>query len=490
MPLGDQPFEADLAGIEPAPGRMAPASNQASPLLLSSAGRTVHSAHPFRFRFEDGMLEIEGHDIRVDRSGDSLRTAFESLVGSAIRPSGRIPHRALFAGPQYNSWIDQPYLPTQSGVLDYVRGLLDAGMPPGVVMIDDMWSSDYGNWTFDPARFPDPAAMAAALHDWGCHLMLWVVPYISPDSPAFRALEPAGLLLKAADGNPAIRRWWNGFSAILDLSDPDAVAWFHDRADALLELGVDGFKFDGADVGDFRADDLTGGLQPVDMCRQWSRLALRYPLNELRASWDMGGQALAQRVQDKPPAWGEAGIESLIPQMIAQSLMGYSYCCPDMVGGGEITAMRDQQGIDQEFFVRYAQVAALSPMIQFSVSPARVLDDEHLDAVMSVLALREHHVDRLLDLAEQAASSGEPMLRPMGYQQPGLEAITDQFMLGEDLLVAPVLERGARSRTVTLPAGHWRDHHGRRHQGPTTLEVDAPLQVLPVFERVPGGDVG
>src|SRR5690625_5625805 len=82
----------------------------------------------------------------------------------------------------------------------------------------------------------------------------------------------------------------------------------------------------------------------------------------------MGGQALAQRVQDKPPAWGDAGIESLIPQMILQSLLGYSYCCPDMVGGGEITAMRDQEGIDQEFFVRYAQVAELSPRSEAQTS--------------------------------------------------------------------------------------------------------------------------
>src|SRR5699024_11209499 len=131
-------------------------------------------------------------------------------------------------------------------------------------------------------------------------------------SPTFRELEQSGLLLRAADGTIALRRWWNGISALLDLSDPAAITWFHERADALLGLGVDGFKFDGADVGDFRADDRTGGLRPVQMCRQWSRVALRYPLNELRASWDMGGQALAQRVQDKPPAWGSAGIGSLI----------------------------------------------------------------------------------------------------------------------------------------------------------------------------------
>lgn len=487
MPFGAQPFARDLSGTEPVPGHAAEASNQASPLLISSTGRVVHSDRPFRFRFHDGVLEVDGSDLRVEKHGDRLRTGFLGAVGGRIHPDGAAPDRALFAGPQYNSWIDQPYLPTQDGVLAYVRGLLDAGMPPGVVMIDDMWSRDYGNWTFEASRFPDPEAMARTLHEWGCRLMLWVVPYVSPDSPAFRELERQGLLLVAADGSPALRRWWNGVSAILDLSNPDAVAWFHDRAAALIDLGVDGFKFDGADVGDFRADDRTGGLAPVDMCRQWSLLALHYPLNELRASWDMGGAALAQRVQDKPPAWGDGGIGSLIPQMIAQSVLGYPYCCPDMVGGGEISAMQGQGGVDQEFFVRYAQVAALSPMIQFSISPARVLDDEHLRAVKAALALRANHLDRLLDLVERAARTGEPVLRPMAYHQPGLEGIIDQFMLGADLVVAPVLERGARSRRVVLPAGQWRDRAGRCHEGPTTLEVDAPLDELPVLERVQSG---
>src|SRR5690625_7800243 len=98
--------------------------------------------------------------------------------------------------------------------------------------------------------------MARTLHDWCCHLMLWVVPYISPDSPAFRDLEREGLLLTAADGLPAIRRRWNGSSAILDLSDPAAVAWFHDRAAALSDLGVDGLKVDRGDVVDTRSDAL------------------------------------------------------------------------------------------------------------------------------------------------------------------------------------------------------------------------------------------
>ncbi|ASK65912.1 hypothetical protein CFK39_08805 [Brachybacterium avium] len=536
MPYGAAEFARDLAGAEPVPGGAAEGSNQASPLLLSSRGRRVQADGPFRFRFSESALEVTGAGVRLETSGESLRSALQGALeavgpldsaatsadgpahppgdatsadgaahpaggaahpadaaqpadtamrrGGTIRIGGPLPDRALFTGPQYNSWIEQPFLPTQDGVLAYVRRLLDAGMPPGVVMIDDMWSADYGNWTFDAARFPDPAKLARTLHDWGCRLMLWMVPYISPDSPAFRRLEGAGLLLRGADGHTALRRWWNGVSAVLDLSEPRAVQWFHEQADALRALGVDGFKFDGADVGDFRDDDLTGGLRPVDMCRQWSRLAARYPLSEMRASWDMGGQPLAQRVQDTPPAWGDAGIGSLIPRMIAQSLMGYHYCCPDMVGGGEISAMQGQATIDQEFFVRYAQVAALAPMIQFSASPARVLDAEHLTAVRAALRLREHHLGRLLDLAEHAARTGEPILRPMAYHQPGLEDVVDQFMLGEDLVVAPVLERGARSRRVVLPAGTWAEADGRRHQGPTTIEVDAPLTALPVLTRV------
>ena len=57
---------------------------------------------------------------------------------------------------QYNTWIEMPYHPTQEAVLDYARGALEAGFPPGLIMIDDRWSVDYGNWTFDRTRFPRP----------------------------------------------------------------------------------------------------------------------------------------------------------------------------------------------------------------------------------------------------------------------------------------------------------------------------------------------
>src|SRR5699024_10996563 len=142
-------------------------------LLLSSAGRSVHSGRRFHFRFGDGVLEVEGEDLSVQSTGDSMRAAFRGVMGAPIRPSGSMLPRAPGTCPRYHAWIAQPDLPPRSGVLDYGRRLLEAGLPPGVVMIDAMWSRDYGNWAFGPSRFPDPAAMARTLHDWGCHLMLW-----------------------------------------------------------------------------------------------------------------------------------------------------------------------------------------------------------------------------------------------------------------------------------------------------------------------------
>jgi alpha-glucosidase (family GH31 glycosyl hydrolase) len=213
-------------------------------------------------------------------------------------------------------------------------------------------------------------------------------------------------------------------------------------------------------------------------------VGLRYPFNEYRACWRMGGQPLGQRLQDKPPLWGTAGIESLIPEMLAQGMIGHPFTCPDMIGGGEIEAMGEQGATDQEFFVRYAQIAALSPMMQFSVTPSRVLDDVHLAAVHTALAVRASLLPLILDLVDEAARTGEPIVRPMAYHASGLENVTDQFFLGPDLIVAPVTTKGAGERTVAIPAGRWHGDDGTVIEGPTTVRVHCDLARIPRFERL------
>ena len=139
--------------------------------------------------------------------------------------------------------------------------------------------------------------------------------------------------------------------------------------------------------------------------------------------------------------------------------------------------------INQDLIVRSAQVHALMPMMQFSVAPWRILDKTHLDAVKKAIVTRSKYVDVVKELRQQAAVTGEPIVRMMEYvfPQQGFEKITDQFMLGSNILVAPVVN-GGNSRKVVLPKGRWIDvMHGKTITGPRSIEVNVPLDELPVY---------
>lgn len=485
MPFGAQPFSCNLATWKHEDGQLPEASNQSAPLLVSTRGRYIWCDKPFAFSFDGKHLTAQAdHPVTVHGDGDgTLRDAFLAASRNHFPPSGATPAKAMFAKPQYNTWIEMPYRPTQQAVLAYADAMLAADMPPGVLMIDDKWSPDYGTWTFDPATFPNPQEMLRQLHGKGFDVIVWLVPFVSPDSAVFRELEARGLMLRDRHGRTAIRRWWNGLSAVLDLSNPEARQWIRGRLDALCELGVDGFKFDGADLYDFHDDDLPfTPMTSNDMCEQWAAIGVHYPFNEFRACWKMGGQPLAQRLQDKPAAWDEHGIGSLIPEMLAQGMIGQPFVCPDMIGGGEVNSTKHSD-VDQEFFVRYAQIAALSPMMQFSTAPSRVLDADHLEAVRKALAIREEYLPTILRLADHAAQTGEPIIRPMAYHFPDMNTVTDQFLLGSDIIVAPCTQRHAVSRRVSIPEGRWRGDDGQIIAGPAVIDTPCPLDRLPRFMR-------
>jgi hypothetical protein len=146
--------------------------------------------------------------------------------------------------------------------------------------------------------------------------------------------------------------------------------------------------------------------------------------------------------------------------MIAAGLMGYTFVCPDLIGGGEFTSFLDQATIDQDLIVRSAQVHALAPMMKFSVAPWRVLDAAHLTAVKQAVALRMRFTPRILELAQASAATDEPILRLLAYVFPdgGYENVKDQFLMGDDLLVARWSPRAPPAPSRFHPA----------HRKPTT----------------------
>ncbi|WP_439681155.1 glycoside hydrolase family 31 protein [Embleya sp. MST-111070] len=465
--------------------------NQGMPILLSNHGRWVHSTTTFTFEVGADMLIVTPHEpssvIEHARGSIDLRGAYRDVMARHYPPAGALPDPLLFTAPQYNLWIETVFEPTQDKVLDYAERLLAEGFPPGVLMIDDQWSNSYGDWTFHRGRFPEPAAMVARLHELGFKVMLWLVPYVTPDSPAARTLHDAGLLLPDLMGQypAAVGLWWNGISAALDIGKPEAVAWIQHALDRLHnELGVDGFKFDGGDSGWWRQ---LGVADPEAYTHTWNRIGLAWPLNEYRDAWRTAGLPLAQRQQDKYHQWeGRFGVESLIPNALAQAVTGHAFTCPDMIGGGEFRFVPQGDTFDQELFVRYAQIAALFPMMQFSAAPWRVLDPEHLAIVRAAALLHVEFGAEILAAAECSAKTGEPIQRPLEWAYPGhgYAGVTDQFLIGDTLMVAPVTVRAATSREVRVPPGLWRADDGTTYEGPVTVVVSAPLARLPYFRLV------
>jgi hypothetical protein len=143
-----------------------------------------------------------------------------------------------------------------------------------------------------------------------------------------------------------------------------------------------------------------------------------YRLNEYRVTTGAGGWSLMQRMCDKDHSWGSTGLGALIQDGIVQSLTGHPYLCPDMIGGGEYSNFYDQKRLDAELVVRWAQIAALMPVMQFSAKPWRILQAEDFAKVKEAIALREKYMPLIKEALDHSRETGEPMLRPMAYDFP------------------------------------------------------------------------
>jgi len=469
--------------------------NQAVPLLLSTRGRFVWSDDPFKFAFEKNSLIISNAHgaLTIDSAGKNLREAFSNASKRFFPSKNKLPDTLLFSKPQYNTWIELTYNQNQKDILNYARAIIDNGFPPGVIMIDDNWADYYGRFDFRADRFSNAAAMVDTLHRLGFKVMLWVCPFVSPDTEVFRELLAKKLLLYDNEGNanttwararkPAIVSWWNGNSSVLDFTNPDAMAWFRGRLDHMIKTyHLDGFKFDAGDAQYYPANSLSfKKVTPNEHSRLWGELGLYYPLNEYRAMWKMGGEPLVERLRDKKHNWED--LQKLIPHLTTAGLLGYQFTCPDMIGGGEYGSFIGRDKLDEELVVRSAQCSALMPMMQFSVAPWRVLSKQNLAAVKKAVDTRAKYTAYIMQLAKTAAATGEPIARSMEYEFPnqGFTNVLGQFMLGQKYLVAPVVTKD-NEKIVQLPKGTWKDDKGEIFKGPSQIKTMVALDRLPIYE--------
>ena len=446
--------------------------------------------------------------------------AFLSVAGRPAAPPDWI-YRLWMSGNEWN---------TQARVLEEVERSEREGIPVGAVVIE-AWSDEETFVAFNGARYaphadgsphrledfdfpvdgpwPDPKGMVDDLHERGIKVLLWQIPLVKANTGQARAdretMIARNYCVRRSDGKPYRNRgWWFPGALLPDFTDARARRWWTEKRRYLVEdVGVDGFKTDGgehawgADL--VYADGTHGGetnnRYPVlygEAYHELMRSTGRDPVTFSRAGFTGSSAIPCHWAGDEDSTW--EAFRSSISAGLTAGASGIFFWGWDLAGfSGPVPT--------PELYLRSAAAAALSPIMQYHSefnhhrSPSRDrtpwnVAEQHGDPSVvpmfrRFVRLRELLVPYLVEQAERSLADGKPLMRALFFEvedDPRIWDFPEQYYLGGDMLVAPVLEPGARSRPVYLPEGEWVDAWtGEAAEGPAVVGCDAPLDRIPVY---------
>ncbi len=396
----------------------------------------------------------------------------------------------------FGLWMSRCGYQDRAEVEQVAEGLRAHDIPCDVIHVDPWWMGEPAHWCglqWDESRFPDPGGMIEGLRQRGLRLCLWENPYVAGSAPIFEEGRQRGYFVKNEDGEPYMIRAWTEVVpplAVVDFTNPQAVAWWQSLHRPLLEQGVAVFK---TDFGEAAPED---GVYHNGMSgREVHNL---YPLLYNRAVfevteevtgrglvWGRSGWAGSQRT---PTCWGGDPFSDF-PYMANQLRAALSIGLSGIpFYGHDIGGFLGQP--DPELYVRWAQFGLFSSHSRcHGTTPREPWEfGEEAEAIFRRYAkLRYRLLPYIYSTAAQAAQTGLPVVRALVLKYSrdlNVRHLDSEYLFGDSFLVAPVLERGARRRMVYLPAGEWVDYWSRElHEGPTWLNYPAPLEILPLFVR-------
>lgn len=206
---------------------------------------------------------------------------------------------------------------------------------------------------------------------------------------------------------------------------------------------------------------------------------------EVRVGCQTQSAPILVRMLDRRSRWGiDNGLKTLIPTALTFGLIGYPFVLPDMIGGNAYEGVE----VDRELYVRWLQINVFLPAIQFSLPPWRFNDSKVIEHTRAMLALRESYTVLFDRLSNESVTNGWPMVRPLWWTDPAdseCQRIDDEFLLGNDLLVAPIVEKGSTKRDIYIPSGDWVDqiNNTQIEGGRWYRDYPASLWQLPYFTR-------
>ena len=480
--------------------------NITMPLVISSDGYALlfDDFHPSKIIAENPLQYITENPEPVSYYFINGAGTLESVVKELSALTGRQDLPPVWS----LGYITSKYgYHTEKQTREVVDSLKTAGYPVDGVVLDLYWygkEQDMGRLEWEPSQWPDHKKMLADLKDQGVNTVIISQPYVLRNGRAidnYNYLAPRGMFVADSTGtSPQEVKIWVGEGGMFDVANPDTRKWLANRYRELTDGGVTGWW---GDLGEPEVHPETGRHANGLTARQyhnlygndWSSIIYdlfkeEYP-DERLMTMMRGGTVGLQRYSvfpwstDVSRSWG--GLQPQVKIMLNSGLSGLGYMSHD-VGG---FAIDPAHPYDPELYVRWLQLGLFSPVLrthsQEFAEPYLYPDQQ--DIVLPLIKDRYRWLPYNYTLAYENASQGLPLVRPLNFvdgpeAQP-LDSITDQYLWGNNVMVAPVLTPGTTSRRIVFPAGKWVDmaHPDTVYDGGAVIDYPAPLSVLPLFVR-------
>jgi len=442
------------------------------------------------------------------------------IHGKYIEATGHPPLLPDFA---LGFWQSKLRYRTQEELLAVAREYRKRGLPLAVIVSDYFHWHMMGDWAMDPRDWPDPEAMMRELRELGVELMVSIWPTVNPTNPSYKEMAQRGLLAQTVHGVHAHMAISDttpeGVSmvAFYDATNPEARAFLWDRVKAnYLDHGVRVFWLDAdePELMPMHAENIQYALGAgLEVSNIYPLLHQQGFFEGMRAAGHTEIVALSRSAWAGSQRYGAAVwsgdirsrfdvLRAQIPAGLNIAMSGIPWWTTDIGGFMDGDVRTDEF---KELIVRWFQYGVFCPLFRvhgvrrplnglYGAQSSGAGNEpwsygERAYAIISgLLHLREKLKPYLRELNRAAHERGTPPMRPLCFDFPADPAaadVPDQFMLGPDLLVAPVVERGATARDVYLPTGaDWIEAWtGSESAGGSRLRADAPLERIPVYWR-------
>jgi len=468
------------------------------PFYMTNRGYGVLAESSSDVSFEVASEKVE----RVQFSQEGQAMTYDVIYGET--PKGILEkYTALTGRPalppawSFGLWLSTSFTTSydEATVTSFIDGMAQRDIPLSVFHFDCFWMKDnhLSDLEWDPDVFPDPEGLLRKLKARGLHICCWINSYIAQESVMFDEGVEKGYFIKKENGDVWQTDMWQPGMAILDVTNPAAREWYCAKLRRLMEMGVDAFKTDFGERIPVRGIRYHDGSDPLRMHNYYTYLYNKMVfecIEQYRGRGDAVVFARSATVggQKFPVHWN--GDSSASFMSMAETLRsglsiahsGFAFWSHD-IAGFEQTATAD-------VYKRWAAFGLLSSHSRLHGSSSYrvpwMFDEEANEVVKKFARLKNRLMPYLYGAAVEAHEHGVPVLRPMLLEFPdsvACETCDRQYMLGANLLVAPVMHADGHV-DYYLPAGEWTSLlSGERVAGDTWRREKHDYLSLPLMAR-------